>query len=442
VISGRIFDSYKQFSSFLLGEESLIADVQGFYCLRCQRTYTEKNLFEGCPACAPDVPVNLVPVYDLEKARQTLRLSILSGRSSDMWRYQELLPVDSDQCVSLGEGMTKLLPSERLGRIIGIPKLYFKAEMLNPTGSFKDRLASAAISKAKQVGAKVIICSSTGNMGVATAAYAAKAGLDCVVLTTATSPSLMRSLMKAHGAMVLATREMRQRWTLMRTCVESLGWYPISNYCQPFVGSNPFGVDGYKTIGLEICEQLKWRTPDVIAVPSGFGEGLWGTWWGCWEAKHIGLIQSMPRMVAAEVFGPLSNALRCQAEKVEDVPVGNSVAYSVGTSIAAYQALFALRQSRGLAGVVSDAELLEMQWLLSRTEGILAETASVLPLALLKRLRFEGCISEDDLVVAVLTSAGSKDPSLLSSFNPDVPIVEPNLRELRKSLSETYDRLF
>jgi threonine synthase len=377
-------------------------------------------------------------MYDEEGLSHKLNLETLSRQPATMWRYEPVLPPGKQNIVSLGEGMTPLVACDRLGEQIGIPNLYVKDESQNPTASWKDRLASVAASMARERNAPGIICSSTGNLGLACAAYSAHAGLPCIVLTPTNSPPSMRFLMRVYGAMAVATPEKQDRWTVMQTCVEQLDWYPVSNYLQPFVGSNPYGVDGNKTLGLEICEQLGWQAPDVIATPTAYGEGLWGAWLGSVIAHKLGLSDSLPRMVAAEVFGPLVNALKHDLSYVEQIASSETVAYSVGTGIATYQALHALRQSGGTARTASDQSILDMQRLLAETEGILGETSSMLPLVVLRQLREEGWLEEGDIVVAIITSSGMKDPGLMNSFGDDVPVIKPDLQELSSALNDTY----
>jgi threonine synthase len=412
--------------------------VVGLQCVRCGETYPAGDLFAGCPRCVPDARVNLVPVYDEERLSDELNPETLSRQPATMWRYEPVLPPGKQNVVSLGEGMTPLIACDRLGERIGIPNLYVKDESQNPTASWKDRLVSVAVSMARKRNAPGLICSSTGNVGLACAAYSAHAGLPCIVLTPTNSPPAMRFLMRMYGAMVVATPEKQDRWTVMQACVEQFDWYPVSNYLQPFVGSNPYGVDGNKTLGLEICEQLGWQAPDVIAAPTAYGEGLWGAWLGSVVAYRLGLTESLPRMVAAEVFGPLGNALKHDLPYVEEITSGETVAYSVGTGIASYQALHALRQSRGTARNGSDQAILDMQHLLAETEGILGEAASMLPLVVLRQLREEDWLEEYDIVVAIITSSGVKDPALTNSFGDDVPVIQPDLDGLSKALHTTY----
>jgi len=243
------------------------ARVIGLSCLRCRARFDEPRLFTGCPRCrAQGVAVNLSVEYDLSPLAGVTRETFGSA-SRGLWRFDSLLPVAS-RPVSLGEGATPLVHLERLGRRLGLPRLYAKDETQNPTWSYKDRLCSTAVTHAVEIGARVITISSTGNHGASTAAYAARAGLPCVIFTLASVPETMKTLMQAYGAAVVACPTSESRWTLMREGVERFGWYPTSGFVAPPVGSNPWGVEGYKTIAYEIAEDLGWAAPDAIVVPS------------------------------------------------------------------------------------------------------------------------------------------------------------------------------
>jgi len=327
-----------------------------------------------------------------------------------MWRYKEFLPPDEESVVSMGEGMTPLTKCPSLGKRLGLKNLYVKNESTNPTWSFKDRLASSSVSMALQFGAKVMTASSSGNHGGATAAYAARAGLDCVIFTLEVFPETMRTFMKSYGAKVVAAASTRDRLRLVEACVEQFDWYSNGNFVYPPVGYEPYGVDGYKTIGFEICEQLGWRTPDKMVVPVGGGGGLYGSWRGFEEFFDLGLVDSKPQMIAAQVFGALKNALAKGLDYVEEVPGGSTVSLSARGTISTYQALKALLDSGGIAERASDEEIIEMQLELAETEGIYGEATGVLALAVVKKLRAEGKIHEDETVVAVVSSGGLKDP--------------------------------
>lgn len=361
----------------------------------------------------------------------------LEDRPRSIWRYAELLPADVDNAVSIGEGMTPLLPIPRLGRRLGIRNLLVKDESRNPTWSFKDRLASSAVSMAKQMGAEVVTGSSSGNAGSATAAYSARAGIPCVMFTTQQFPLAMRVQMAVYGTKMIATPTIQDRWRMVEACVDTLGWFPVTVFVYPLVGSNPFGIEGYKSVAFELVEQLG-RVPEHVVMPVGAGDAFFGTWKGFAEYRELGFIDSVPTMVAAEVFGPLENALAKNLDHVEEVPWGPTPAISVGLYTSAYQALHVLRESGGVARSPSTEQMLAMQRDLAENEGIYAEVSSVISLCVAKELVDEGRIQDDDMVVAFLTSGGLKDPETTAKQLPTIPLIEPNLDSLRTALETTY----
>ena len=278
-------------------------------CLRCRAVYDDQRLFTGCPRCAREsVNVNLSVALD-HAALGPLTPASFPATPRSLWRFRQLLPLGDADPVSLGEGATPLVHLERLGRRLGLPRLYAKDESQNPTWSYKDRLCSLAVTHAVATGARVITISSTGNHGASTAAYAARAGLPCVIFTVASVPDTMKTLMQAYGAAVVACPTSESRWTLMKEGIERHGWYPTSGWSVPPIGSNPFGIEGYKTIACEIAEDLDWTAPDVVAVPSCYSDGLYGIWKGWAELAALGLVKTRPRMLAAEPYGPLGHAL-------------------------------------------------------------------------------------------------------------------------------------
>src|SRR6185369_6441392 len=223
------------------------ARVIGLQCLRCRARFDEPRMFAGCPRCrAQGVAVNLTVEYDLAPLAGVTPATFAPG-AGGMWRFRDLLPLRSARPVTLGEGGTPLVHLERLGRRLGLPRLYAKEESQNPTWSYKDRLCATAVTHAVEIGARVITISSTGNHGASTAAYAARAGVPCVIFTVASVPDTMKTLMQAYGAAVVECPTSEARWDLMRQGVERLGWYPTSGFIAPPVGSNPWGVEGYKT---------------------------------------------------------------------------------------------------------------------------------------------------------------------------------------------------
>jgi threonine synthase len=410
----------------------------GLECLRCGTGYPPEEIVTGCSVCREQgYAVNLRPTYSQEAFR-----TVRDGRGFDpeergVWRYHALLPVGLEHAVWLGEGETPLIHATTLGGQLGLEFLYLKNEARNPTGSFKDRMAAVVVARAKAAGARTVTISSSGNAGAAIAAYAAVAGLRCVVFTTAGAPLSMKAQMLAYGARLFATPTGPDRWTLMGQAVEKYGWYCASNYLQPPVGSNPYGVEGYKTIAFEIWEQMGRAAPDVMAFPVANGDGLAGTMRGFGELGELGFIGRAPRPVAGETFGPLT---RAQAESLEaPVPVETTptVAISIGGGQSTFQALNTLYENDGRAATVEDAELLAWQAELGRTEGIYAEASSVASVAALARLRKDDRLRRGAVCVALITATGLKDPGA-GGVADNVPVIQPTLDELERAMRETY----
>jgi threonine synthase len=411
----------------------------GLRCIRCGAEYAATDrLFKGCPVClAQEHPANVYVQYDYSQIRGGFDPRKLDGRPNTMWRYHELLPVGPEDAVSIGEGMTPLLPVPSLARRLGVRELYVKNESVNPTWSFKDRLASAAVSSARGMGMRVITGSSSGNAGAATAAYSARAGLPCVMFTTQQFPLAMKVQMAVYGTRLVAVPTIYDRWRMVETCVDQLGWFPVTVYVYPLVGSSPWGIEGYKTMAFEMLEQLG-RVPDQVIYPVGAGDAFSGAWKGFAEYREMGYVDRLPRMLAAEVFGPLENALEKDLDHVEEVPWGRTVGISVGLNTSALQGLNVLRESGGAAARASDDEMLAMQRDLASLEGIYAEASSVLSLAAIKAFVERGDIDPDRTIVAVLTSSGLKDPETTQQHLPDIQVAEPTLDGLMRFLHDVY----
>jgi threonine synthase len=413
--------------------------LRGLACPRCRATFGVEPRFDGCPRCGRAVPVNLVPLYDEAAQRAAFCRDALADRPPSMWRYEELLPVAAADAVSLHEGFTPLVPCPRLGERLGVPRLWLKDESRNPTWSFKDRLAAVAVSMARGFGARVIACSSSGNAGAAAAAYAARAGLPCVVLTFEGSAGAMMTQMRAYGAMVVATRDKADRWRLLERCVRELGWYPTSPYFGPPVGSNAYGVDGYKTLAYEVVEQLGWRAPDWCVLPVAYGDGLAGMARGFEDLHRLGLIPTLPRLVAAEIFGSLAAADKAGADAVAAVEKDHeTVAVSIGTLQSTWQALHALRRTRGCGVRVGDADLLALQAEAAAAEGVYAEPSSVAPLAAVRALRRDGVIADGDTVVALVTATGLKDTEATARRAGAIPVIGGEIGALFDTLRSVY----
>lgn len=376
-------------------------------CLRCQSRFPVGTYFGGCPRCRDSGEfANLTVEYRQLPSREQWPSP---ARGAGLARFEAFLPVDGATLrkVSLGEGDTPLLP---LGPHWGTPALYAKDESRNPTWSHKDRYCAAAVARALELGYGAVGVASTGNHGVAAAAYAARAGLKSVVFTSETIPLAMRTLIEGYGGLVIAVEPVERRRQLLAEAVEQFGIYPVGTVVSPPVG-DPFGVEGYKTIAYEICEDMNWEPPSHVVVPVSHGDCLWGVWKGFRELKALGLISRLPRMVGAEVVGPLAYAWENKLPAPVAVKRRPTIAFSIGSNQVSYQALAALRESDGLAVVVDDDELLEAQRLLAAGDGLQVEYASAAALAAVRKLvRTTDHLDGSGVIVALLTSSALKNP--------------------------------
>lgn len=317
--------------------------------------------------------------------------------------------------------------------------LYLKDETRNPTWSFKDRLASGAITMARQLGARVVCSSSSGNAGAAIAAYAAHARLPCVIVTYRGASGPMVAQMRAYGARLVTVPTSADRWRLLSAAVAAYGWYPASVYYGPAVGSNPFGIEGYKTIAFEIAESLAWRAPDWCVLPVCYGDALYGMWKGFDEMHRLGWIDRVPRFVAAEVSGSLTEAMATGADmpapRTSATPsMANSIAANQGT----HQSVVALRASNGIAMMVSDEALHAWRARLATTEGIYLELSAAATLPVIEHLRRDGTIRANDVVVALATASGLKDVASNDESAGAPPFVDGDLSDLMRTLSDHY----
>jgi threonine synthase len=417
---------------------SAVARVTGLECLRCHAVVHEPLAFGGCPSCRQQgVPVNLTVKLDLAPLHG-LTPDRFPAAPRSLWRFAALLPTRTERPVTLGEGATPLIHLARLGRRLGLPRLYAKDESQNPTWSYKDRLCSLAVTHAVESGARVVTIASTGNHGASTAAYAARAGLPCVIFTLASVPDTMKTLMQAYGAAVVACPTAESRWALMREGVERLGWYPTGGYLVPPLGSNPYGIEGYKTIAYEVAEDLGWTAPDVVVVPSAYSDGLLGIWKGWTDLVTLGLVKTAPRMVAAEPFGPLAHAMERGLDAPVPVEGGASVAFSIASRYGTYQGLTALKQSHGTGVRITDEGVLEAQRALAREEGVFVEPSAAAALTAVMQLRAQHALDPGQTVIIVLTSGGLKDPGATRTWLAPVPAAPATFDGLLGVLREQY----
>lgn len=371
------------------------------------------------------------------------RWADLVSEQPGIWRYARLLPVDDPAArISLGEGNTPLLRLKGGDELAGHANLYVKNEGQNPTWSHKDRLAAAGVSKALELGATGVTVASTGNHAPATAAYAARAGLPCYVFTTTTVPQAMKALIQSLGAVVVAANDFDTRTQAMERCFREFGWWPIGNIAQPPAGSNSFGVEGYKTIAFELFEQFGHSVPEVVVLPTAYGDMTYGVFKGFRELQELGLTDRVPRIVAVEPFGSLRETVEQGARfPVTSSHVRDTSSFSTAAPISTYQALLAVRQSDGTAVACRDEdEILGAQKRLGASNGLFVEAASATSIAAVRQLSAAGWLVPDDRVVCVLTSSGLKDPRTPSEYHGDMPVIDStDPQHVREVIRKHYD---
>jgi threonine synthase len=414
--------------------------IAGLRCMRCAALYPPDHFTADCPACRGVAPSNLAVEYDGDVLDGVSKQSLASGPRS-LWRYAHSLPVDAEHAVSLGEGLTPLVELPRLARQLGVGALHAKCEFANPTGSFKDRLASVAVSAGRTLfGAKVIASSSSGNAGAAAAAYAARAGLPCIIFTFLGTAGPMVTQMQAYGALVVGVEDKAHRWTLLEAGVRRFGWFPTSPFFGPVVGSNPYGIEGYKSLAYEIAEQLDWRVPDWIVLPVCYGDALVGMARGFAELVRLNWIARAPRLVAAEIYGSLSQAEHEGRDNPPAIPRSyDTVAISIGAAQSTFQALKAVRETRGTVMRVPDDALLHWHREVSRREGLFVEPSAATSIAAVDLLRRQGTIRPADTVTCLITAGGLKDPSVAAKSITPIPKVPPDLDRMLDAVQQVYD---
>jgi len=349
--------------------------------------------------------------YDYDSLRKSADTRLWQTRPISVWRYEELLPLDRTSLkVSLGEGGTSLHRSIRLAERFGVKRLRVKDEGQNPTGSFKDRGMTLGVSKAIEIGAERVACASTGNTSASLAAYAARAGLECIVVI----PSGKIALGKLIQAMVYGARVVQLEGNFddaLRVVVESA---QFDNGLYLLNSINPYRLEGQKTLAYEVWDQLEGDIPDTVIVPVGNAGNISAIWKGFQDLNRLGLTSDLPRMVGVQAEGasPIAEAFRRGLNTIEPIPNPETVATAIriGSPASWKKALMAVRSSKGLVETVTDREILKAQRLLASLEGIFVEPASASSIAGLKKLIESGAISREEEVVCVTTGHGLKDP--------------------------------
>ena len=388
-------------------------------CSRCAERYDADQVQGLCRCGSP-----LLARYDLAAVRAAVDPARIATRPPDLWRYEELLPVRSPvHRVTLGEGMTPLQPLPRLGAAYDVPGLLVKDEGALPTGSFKARGAAVGVSRARELGVRTLALPTNGNAGGAWAMYAARAGLAATVVMPVDAPPITRAECVLAGADLFLVRGViGDAGRIVHRAAEKHGWFEAATLKEPY------RVEGKKTMGLELIEQLGWRVPDVIVYPTGGGVGLIGIAKALAELRELGWIgDRLPRLVVAQAAGcaPIVAAFEAGAPDAQPWPDPHTVAYglNVAAPLGARQVLTALRDTSGTAVAVTDADALAAQVDCARTEGLLVCPEGGAALHAVRQLRADGWLAATDEVVVLNTGTGLKYPEVL---HVDPPTLDPD----------------
>jgi threonine synthase len=373
-------------------------------CSACGETRDGRALATLCSCGKP-----LLARYDLERARAALSREDLRGREASMWRYAEVLPAPGRaSVVSLGEGWTPLLEAPRLAGRLGLRRVLVKDEALNPTGSFKARGMSAAVTMAASLGARALAVPSAGNAAGALAAYAARAGLAAHIFMPADTPAANRAECEYAGAAVTLVDGLITRCgQMVAERKDAEGWFDVSTLKEPY------RIEGKKTMGYELAEQLGWELPDVIVYPTGGGTGLIGMWKAFDEMEALGWVgPARPRMVSVQAAGcaPIVRAFEAGAESADEFPDARTVASGlrVPRAIGDFLILRAVRASGGTAVAVEDDELIAGVRELASSEGVFAAPEGGACVAAIRRLVERGEVGSDESIVLFNTGTGAK----------------------------------
>ncbi|WP_344854482.1 threonine synthase [Amycolatopsis ultiminotia] len=391
--------------------------------LECSRTGETSAADRVAGTSAAGAP--LLARYDLERVRDTVRPAELAGRAPDLWRYHEVLPVQApEHVVSLGEGMTPLLPLPEQGRKSGLRRLLMKDEGLVPTGSFKARGAAVGVSRAAELGVHGVAMPTNGNAGAAWALYAARAGMASLIAMPADAPAITMAECLAAGAELYRVDGLiGDAGKLVAAAVAGReGYQEVSTLKEPY------RLEGKKTMGYEIAEQLGWRTPDVLLYPTGGGVGIIGIYKALLEMRELGWLHGeLPRLVAVQATGcaPIVEAFEAGAKESKPFPDAHTVAFgiTVPKALGDFLVLEALYATEGTAVAVTDEQLLAAQRRLAELEGTFVCPEGAACFAAIDRLRESGWLGEDDETVVLNTGAGIKYPGTVPL---DVPLLARN----------------
>lgn len=405
-------------------------DMFQMRCIECGKGHDTSRPAYACPSCGGLLEIAL----DLDGVRETLPKGGWKGRPINVWRYRELLPFGPKAPVTtLGEGGTPLIRCDRVAERLGLKSLYVKFDGANPTGSFKDRGMTVGITKARELGSKVVACASTGNTSASLAAYASRSGIRCVVLIPQGKIALGKLAQAVmHGAEVVAVEgNFDQALETVMNASASLGLYVLNSV-------NPYRPEGQKTAAYEICDQLGGVAPRYLYIPVGNGGNSAAYWKGFTEYESLGLASGRPiiRGIQAEGAAPIAHMFRDGRSSLTPVADPDTVATAIriGKPANWTKTVKAIKDSKGHASTVSDDEILSAQRDLARYEGIFAEPAGAAALAgLIKDIEADA-VDRRAEIVCVSTGHGLKDPDTAVSQCAKPKSIKPSVEDLAKLL--------
>ena len=405
--------------------------VVGLKCRECGRLYP-KEVLNVCEYCFGSIEVD----YDYDAIRSAVTRQAIEGRVRSLWRYRELLPIEGEPTVGLHSGFTPLLRAKRLADALGVEELYIKDDSVShPTLSFKDRVVSVALTRAKEFGFDTVACASTGNLANAVSAHAARAGLRCLVFI----PSDLE-IGKVVASLIYHPTVVAVEGTyddVNRLCAELSAKYPWA-----FVNVNirPYYAEGSKTYGFEIAEQLGWRVPRHIVIPAASGSLITKIAKAFKEFMRLGWIpQARAKLYAAQAAGcsPITAAIRERSDIITPVkPKTIAKSLAIGNPADGYYSTRAVLDSGGWADVAGDEEIVEAMKLLAETEGVFTETAGGVTLAVAKKLIEAGTIPRDESIVICITGNGLKTQEPLANRLGQAVRIQPSIASFESTLAE------
>jgi len=409
--------------------------IKGLRCRECRKEYPAKPL-HVCEFCFGPLEVD----YNYDEIRGVISRESISQGPKSLWRYAALLPIEGMPTVGLHGGFTPMVRARNLARVLGLEELYLKNDTVNhPTLSFKDRVVAVALTRAKELGFDTVACASTGNLANSVSAHAAQAGLKCYVFI----PSDLETA-KILGNLIYKPRVVAVEGNyddVNRLCSEIASEYPWA-----FVNINirPYYAEGSKTLAYETAEQLGWNSPDHVVVPIASGSLLTKIWKGLKEFDRLGLIPPVRTRVSgaqAEGCSPVAEAFKTKRDFIKPVkPKTIAKSLAIGNPADGYYALKTVKETGGSVESATDAEIVEGITLLAETEGIFAETAGGVTVAVLKKLVEQGTIRKGDVTVAYITGHGLKTQEAVMQAVGEPIRIQPNLTSFEQSISDNQRR--